>query len=101
MKVPPQKVDGKSPSDGGHISGTLDVAVELEQTQQRPGSPDALAREILFTGVEPDPLVLETNGLKLKKTSWFLALYRDEGACCESKDKRYRMENGNWCVLKR
>ena len=42
-------------------------AAELEQLQQTEGSPLAIARESVLTGVTPDPLLVETSGLELKR----------------------------------
>ena len=43
------------------------LAAELEQLQQTEGPPLAIARESLLTGVAPDPLLVETCGLELKR----------------------------------
>ena len=42
-------------------------AAELKQLQQTEGSPLAIARESVLTGEEPDPLLVETSGLELKR----------------------------------
>ena len=42
-------------------------AAKLEQLQQTEGSPLTIARESVLTGVAPDPLLVETSGLKLKR----------------------------------
>ena len=48
------------------LAPTLSAA-KLEQLQQTEGSPLAIARESLLTGVAPDPLLVETSGLELKR----------------------------------
>ena len=43
------------------------LAAELEQLQQTEGSPLAIARESVLTGLAPDPLLVETSCLELKR----------------------------------
>ena len=40
---------------------------KLEQLQQTEGSPIAIARDSVLTGVAPDPLLAKTSGLELKR----------------------------------
>ena len=40
---------------------------ELEQLQQTEGSPIAVARNSVLTGIAPDPLLVEISGLELKR----------------------------------
>ena len=42
-------------------------AAELEQLQQTEGSPLAIAQESVLTGLAPDPLLVETSCLELKR----------------------------------
>ena len=43
------------------------LAAERKQLQKTEGSPLAIARESVLTGVAPDPLLIETSGLELKR----------------------------------
>ena len=73
-------------------------AAELEQLQQTEGSPLAIARESLLTGVALDPLLVETSGLKLKRLLDLFASYGGEGWIAEDKELKKDPET-KWQVV--
>ena len=63
-------------------------AAELEQLQQTEGSSLAIARESLLTGVAPDPLLVETSGLELKRLLDLLPRMEVRGGLLKIRSKK-------------
>ena len=70
---------------------------EIEQLQQTEGTPIAIARHSVVTGVTPDPLLLETSDLELTRLLTLLPHMEVRGGLL--KIRRQEDPDGKWKVL--